>query len=109
MKKIIALSAIALALLACNKEIAEQQIAPSKEGLVTITATTEDLSKVVLDMNAETNLVWADTDAIAVYDGSSANTFTIKSNSGASAVFEGSCDTAAPMLYAVYPAAAYSA
>ena len=108
MKKIIALSAIALALLACNKEIAEKQIATPSEGLMTISATTEDLSKVVLDMNAEVNLTWADTDVITVYDGSAANPFTIKSNSGASAVFEGTCDTAASMLYAVYPAAAYA-
>ena len=44
---------------------------------MTISATTEDLSKVVLDMNAEVNLTWADTDVITVYDGSAANPFTI--------------------------------
>lgn len=108
MKKIFTLAVLALTVLACNKEIAEKQIAAPNEGLMTISATTEDLSKVVLDMNAEVNLTWADTDVITVYDGSAANPFTIKSNSGASAVFEGTCDTAASMLYAVYPAAAYA-
>lgn len=108
MKKFFTLAVLALTVLACNKEIAEKQIAAPNEGLMTISATTEDLSKVVLDMNAEVNLTWADTDVITVYDGSAANPFTIKSNSGASAVFEGTCDTAASMLYAVYPAAAYA-
>ena len=108
MKKIIALSALTLALLACNKEIAEQQIVPVDKQSTTIIASAEDLTKVALDMSAEVNLTWVDTDDITVYDGTNSSVFTIKSCTGASAVFEGSCNTAASMLYAVYPSGAYS-
>lgn len=109
MKKLFAFATLALTVLACNKEIAEQQVAPADVRLTTISATTEDLTKVALDMAAEVNLTWVDTDKITVYDGSTPNEFSIKSCSGASAVFEGSCNTAASMLYAVYPSEAYSA
>ena len=108
MKKIFAFSVLALTVLACNKEIAEQQIVPADEQLTTISATAEDLTKVALDMSAEVNLTWVDTDDITVYDGTNSSVFTIKSCTGASAVFEGSCNTSASMLYAVYPSGAFS-
>lgn len=108
MKKIFAFSVLALTVLACNKEIAEQQIVPADEQLTTISATAEDLTKVALDMSAEVNLTWVETDDITVYDGSNSSVFTIKSCTGASAVFEGSCNTSASMLYAVYPSGAFS-
>ena len=108
MKKIFAFSVLALTVLACNKEIAEQQIVPADKQLTTISATAEDLTKVALDMSAEVNLTWVDTDDITVYDGNNSNVFTVKSCSGASAVFEGSCNTSASMLYAVYPSGAFS-
>ena len=108
MKKIFAFSVLALTVLACNKEIAEQQIVPADKQLTTISATAEDLTKVALDMSATVNLTWVDTDDITVYDGNNSNVFTVKSCSGASAVFEGSCNTSASMLYAVYPSGAFS-
>lgn len=110
MKKIFAFAVLAMTVLSCNKEIAEQQPVPAGDAqYTTILATNEDLTKVALDFSSASNLTWVDTDGITVYDGTEPNLFTIKSgtNTGTSAVFEGSCNTAASMLYAVYPYGAY--
>lgn len=92
----------------CNKEIAETAPIPAEEKVyVTFSATGEDITKVTLDFDSETNIAsWQDTDDIAVFDGVSKHVFTVKSgtNTGATAVFEGEVNDAAGTLYAVYPA-----
>lgn len=112
MKKIVFCSFAVLAMLAtvsCNKEQSEIP-APAENGKVyaTISVQGEDMTKVSLDFSKEKNVQWLDTDQIAVFDGVSNNTFSVKegSNTGASAVFEGTIDAGATTLYAVYPASA---
>ena len=108
MKKIFTLAVLALTVLACNKEIAEKQIAIAEGEKVytSFTAFGEDLSKVALNFAEAQNAKWEDSDQVAVFDGSAKNVFSIKSgsNTGASAVFEGEVTDGAATLWAVYPA-----
>ena len=109
MKKVLAFAVLALTVLSCSKEIAEQQLVPAVEKSYTsFTATGEEISKVALDFAEEQNVKWEDADQLAVFDGSAKNIFSIKagSNTGASAVFEGEVSDGATTLYAVYPASA---
>ena len=112
MKKIGLFAIVALAALAsCTKEMRETAVTvPSGGDMVytTIQAGGEDLTKVVLDFASDKNMKWQDTDVIAVFDGVGKNNFTVKqgTNTGASAVFEGTVDSGATTLYAVYPASA---
>ncbi len=109
MKKVLAFAVLALTVLSCSKEIAEQQLVPAVEKSYTsFTATGEEISKVALDFAEEQNVKWEDADQLAVFDGSAKNIFSIKagSNTGASAVFEGEVSDGVTTLYAVYPASA---
>ncbi len=111
MKKILAFAVLAMTVLACNKEIPEQQNVPAcPQEFISVSAVNEEITKVALDFESTPALTWVDTDKITVYDGSAANEFSIKSgsNTGAGAVFEGPCSASATKLYAVYPAAAFS-
>lgn len=112
MKRIVLFAIVALAGLAsCTKEVREAPVTvPSGGDMVytTFKAGGEDLTKVVLDFAGDRNVKWQDADVIAVFDGVGKNSFTIKqgSNKGASAVFEGTVDSGATQLYAVYPESA---
>lgn len=112
MKKIGIIALLAsVALASCNKEAPEAPVTVPSDGNMVYTSFTaggEDLTKVVLNFAEGKNMQWLDSDVIAVFDGVSKNTFTVKqgSNTGATAEFEGTVDAGASTLYAVYPESA---
>ncbi|MBP5721128.1 MAG: hypothetical protein J6W82_08710, partial [Bacteroidales bacterium] len=112
MKKIGIIALLAsVALASCNKEAPEAPVTVPSDGNMVYTSFTaggEDLTKVVLNFAEGKNMQWLDSDVIAVFDGVSKNTFTVKqgSNTGATAEFEGTVDAGASSLYAVYPESA---
>ena len=114
MKKIALFAVLAIAAFAsCNKELSEPAvIVPEGDQVYTsFLAGGEEISKVSLNFADNKIVKWLDTDILAVFDGVGKNNFTVKqgSNTGASAVFEGTVDANATTLYAVYPASAAQA
>lgn len=97
------LAAVAIAVAACAKE--EPDVLPSQEtsGLeyITLEASWETASKVTLGSGLSP--VWQESDAIAVYDGTSTQKFTLSAINGASATFSGTMDTSTDIYYAAYP------
>jgi len=105
MKKYILLLTLAvtgLALSGCNKDLETDDPTSTVELTpVVLTAGWDSSTRVTLgtDLHPE----WEDDDAIAVYDGTGVQKFTLSSNSGTSARFTGSMDTSAGTWYAAYP------
>jgi len=100
---------------ACNKENAESGIMPDDEaGLVSLTLSatgeTEDEAAPKVTFNDANNARWENSDHIAVFDGSGKRDFSLKSgtNTGATALFEGTVASGYSNLYTVYPYAAAS-
>lgn len=109
MKKLFTFAVLALTVLSCSKEIAEQQPVPAgQKSYISFTATGEELTKVALGFEEAQNVKWEDADQIAVFDDSAKNVFSIKegTNTGATAVFEGEVSDGASTLFAVYPSSA---
>ena len=95
---------IALAILAATacQELPGPEDKPSGEQLETITleANQESVSKATLNFP---EVLWQETDHLAVFDGSEIRDFSVQSCSGKSAVFTGSISAEASSLIAVYP------
>jgi len=96
------LAATAFVLSACVEDITIET--PSSGGDLTpvvLTAGWDESSRVSLG----TGLLpeWEDDDAIAIYDGTGLQEFTVVSNNGNTATFSGSMDTSASTWYAAYP------
>jgi len=102
----IAVAAISCAV-SCNKEIAAPDSSPDSSDKValSLSATGEPEVKVSLDFSQSQNVLWSDTDLIAVFDGTSKNQFSIDSgtNTGATATFSGEVTPGYSDLFAVYP------
>lgn len=97
------LAAAAFALAACAKE--EPDVVPSQAvsgaEYITLEAGWDTASKVTLGSGLSP--VWQESDAIAVYDGTATQKFTLSASSGSTATFSGTMDTSADAYYAAYP------
>ena len=97
------LAAAAFALAACAKE--EPDVLPSQAvsgaEYITLEAGWDTASKVTLGSGLSP--VWQESDAIAVYDGTATQKFTLSASSGSTATFSGTMDTSADTYYAAYP------
>ena len=111
MKKFRLISLIAAAasvfVVSCSKEVnIDSPVAPDNYNKVPVSliASGEQQSKVVLDFGQTPNIQWSDEDLIAVFDGVSKNQFSIDegTNTGATATFSGTA-AAGATLYAVFP------
>ena len=111
MKKFRLISLVAVAtsalMVSCSKEISvNDTIVPENytKVPVSLVASGEQQSKVVLDFEQSPNIQWSDEDVIAVFDGVSKNKFSIDegTNTGATATFSGAA-AAGATLYAVFP------
>ena len=99
--------ALTLCFFSCSKEEQDgQEQVPQKSGKIAVQlgAVSESSSDIKTSITAGMTVEWLDSDQIAVFDGTSKNTFSIKTNSGTSAVFTGIVDEEATSLYAAYPA-----
>jgi hypothetical protein len=103
MKRIITLTfaATALALAACQEEAVIETPQSGDLTPVVLTAGWDESTRVTLGTGLRPE--WEDGDAIAIYDGTGLQKFTISSNNGTSATFTGSMDTSAGTWYAAYP------
>lgn len=88
----------------CSKEADVDMPLSGETVPVSLVATSEDAGKVSLDFERPSNVQWADSDVIAVFDGVEKREFTVEegSNTGATATFYGNAASGAT-LYAVYP------
>ena len=97
---ILAVMALSAILSACSQERPEEVVPDGKTTELVITASLEE-SRVNLDGYA---LSWAESDCIAVYDGTGIRKFELVSGAGTkSASFSGEVSSSAKSLAAVYP------
>lgn len=102
-----------IACAACSKdnlsEVDPQPLPSEDKVAMTFSAGSENSEDFKSFIQDDMSVAWVDADEIAVFDGSAKNVFTIKSNLGTSAVFEGEVTKGSTEFYAAYPAAAASA
>lgn len=101
----LAVAAFMISLVSCNKETGVEVIPSNESAKVAVSFVAQNEgTRVNVDPEQVSNVLWSDNDLIAVFDGTGKNEFHIEEgkNSGTTAVFSGEAAPGAT-LYAVYP------